>query len=212
MDNVMQNIKQGVSHTEKVLRSELIILHDMINDAEECILLLQNAFIYHNAKLLKECKVKIAEVKKSGVSLNEGMEQTVCDNPTMKPYATIPAHISRIANDIEKLSECVDKKINENILFSDKAVKESIFLMQRINEILKPIADIVLARNKFLSMYIEESQSGVEKMATEYATMHEERLIAGVCVPKSASIYVTMLETIKNIAWHSKEIAVKLAG
>jgi hypothetical protein len=39
MDNVMQNIKQGVSHTEKVLRSELIILHDMINDAEECILL-----------------------------------------------------------------------------------------------------------------------------------------------------------------------------
>jgi hypothetical protein len=61
-------------------------------------------------------------------------------------------------------------------------------------------------------MYVRESQADVERMATEYATMHEERLIAGVCVPRSASIYVKMLEAIKNTAWHSKEIAVKLAG
>jgi hypothetical protein len=121
MNDVTQNIKQAGSHTEQVLRSELVILHDMVNDAEECILLLQNAFIYHNAKLLKECKIKIAAVKKSGVSLAGGMDQNVHDNPAMKPYATIPAHILRIANDIEKLSECVDKKISENILFSDKA-------------------------------------------------------------------------------------------
>jgi Na+/phosphate symporter len=184
----------------------------MITDAVECILLMQNAFIYHNAKLLKECKVKIAAVKKSGASLTGDMEQTARDNPYMKPYAPIPSHLSRIGNAIEKLSECIDKKINDNILFSDKAVKETIFLLQRLTEILTPTADIVLARNTFMSMYVEESQVGVGKMALEYATLHEERLIKGVCVPKSASIYVNMLEAIKNIAWHSKEIAVKLAG
>jgi Na+/phosphate symporter len=173
---------------------------------------LQYAFIYHNAKLLKECTVKIAALKKSGASLTGDIEQAVRDNPDMKPYAPIPAHISRIGNDIEKLSECIDKKISENILFSDKAVKETIFLLQRLNEILTPTADIVLARNTFLSMYVEESQVGVGKMAIEYATLHEERLIKGVCLQVASSLYITMLDAIKSIAWQAKEIAIGLAG
>jgi len=212
MNDVMQNKKQKSTHTTQGLRNELVILHDMITDAEECISILQNAFIYHNEKFLKECKVKIAAMKKSSASLTGDMEQTVRDNPDMKPYAPIPAHLSLILNHIEKLSECIDLKNSESVLFSDKAVKETIFLLQRLNEILSPTADIVLARNTFLCMYVEESQAGVGKMALEYATLHEERLIKGVCVPVASSLYIPMLDSIKSIAWHAKEITVGLAG
>jgi hypothetical protein len=186
------------------------MLHDLITDVKECILLLQNAFIYQNEKLLKECKAKIAAVKKSDALLTGDMEQAVRDNPDMKPYAPIPAHLSRIGNSLEKLSECIDKKIIENILFSDKAVKETIFLLQRLTEILTPTADIVLARNTFLIMYVEESQASVGKRAIEYATLHEERLIKGVCLPVASSLYITMLNAIKSIAWQAKEIAIGL--
>ncbi len=212
MNDVMQNKKQKSTHAEQGLRNELVLLYDMITDAGECISLLQNAFIYHNAKFLNECKVKIAAVKKSNTSLTGDMEQTVRENPDMKPYAPIPAHVSTIVNNIEKLSECVEKKTSESILFSDKAVKETIFLLQRLTEILSPTADIVLARNTFLCMYVEESQAGVGKMAIEYATLHEERLIKGVCVPVASSLYVPMLDAIKSIAWHAKEITIGLAG
>ena len=212
MNNVVHNMKQRSIKTAEGLGNELVALHDMITDAEECILLLQNAFIYHNAKLLMECKVKIAAVKKSSTSLRGDMEQTFSNNPDIKPYVPIPAHITRIGTDIEKLSECIDRKISENILFSDKAVKETIFLLQRLNEILTPTADIVLARNTFLSAYVEESQAGVGKMAIEYATLHEERLIKGVCLPVASSLYITMLDAIKSIAWHAKEIAIGLTG
>lgn len=211
-NDVMQYIKQTSTHSKQGLGNELVILHDMITDAEECILLMRNAFIYRNVKLLKECKGKIAAMQKSVASLTGNMEQTVLNNPDMKPYTTIPAHLSRIANEIEKLSECIATKISENILFSDKAVKETIFLLQRLSEILKPTADIVLARNTFQSMYIEESQVGVGKMATEYATLHEERLIKGVCLPIASSLYINMLNAIKSIAWNAKEIAISLAG
>jgi Na+/phosphate symporter len=212
MNDVIRNIKQRSTHAAQGLRNDLVILHDLITDAEACILSLQNAFIYHNAKLLKECKVKVAAVKKSSASLREDMEQNVRDNPDIKPYVTIPSHLTIIGTEIEKLSECIDKKIGENILFSDKAVKETIFLLQRLNEILTPTADIVLARNTFLSMYVEESQAGVGKMATEYATLHEERLIRGVCLPVASSLYIAMLDAIKCIAWNAKEIAIGLAG
>ena len=212
INDFMQNIKQRSTHAEQGFRNELVILHDMINDAVECILILQNAYIYHNAKFINEFKMKIAAMKKSGASLTGDMEQTVRDNPDMKPYALIPTQLSLIVNHIEKLSECIDKKNRESILFSDKAVKETIFLLQRLNEILTPTADIVLARNTFLCMYVEESQVGLGRMAAEYATLHEERLIKGVCVPVASSIYITMLDAIKSIAWNAKEITIGLAG
>ena len=44
----------------------------------------------------------------------------------------------------------------------------------------------------------------------EYATLHEERLIEGLCLPVASSLYINMLDSIKNIAWHAKEIATKL--
>ena len=126
MKEVMQNIKQSSTPAQQGFKNELVRLYDMINEAEECILLLQNAFIYPNAKFINECKIKIAAMKKSSASLTGDMEQTVRDNPDIKPYAPIPAHLSLIVNHIEILSECIDKKNSESILFSDKAVKQTV--------------------------------------------------------------------------------------
>jgi hypothetical protein len=52
---------------------------------------------------------------------------------------------------------------------------------------------------------------GVIRRAIEYATLHEERLIEGSCLPVASAIYIYMLDIIKSIAWHAKEIALKLA-
>jgi Na+/phosphate symporter len=87
---------------------------------------------------------------------------------------------------------------------------EMTFLLQRLDEILRPTTEIIFERNTLLSMYIQESQASVGKMAGEYATLHEERLIKGVCFPAASSLYINMLDSVKGIAWHSKEIAVKL--
>lgn len=211
MKGLMKHMKQRSPHEGQILKNKQLKLYDLITEIEECVTLLQNAFIYHNVILLDECKEKIAAVIKSSDALVEDMEHVCRVHPDMKPYAGIPGHLSKIGNHIEKLSECIYRKISENILFSDKAAKETIFLLQRLNEILAPTADIVLARNTFLSMYVEESQAGVEKRATEYATLHEDRLIEGVCLPVSSSLYITMLESIKKIAWHAKQITINLA-
>ena len=205
-------IEKTSKYVRKDISNELITLHDMTNNAAECLSLLENSFIYHKLKLLQECNKTAGIIKREVTQLTKEIVENVNFNPELKPYVSIPGHLLKIVENIEKLHELIDKKNSESILFSDKAVSESLFLLQRLMEMLTPISDIILARNTILSMYVRESQVDVEKMATEYATMHEERLIVGVCVPRSASIYVNMLEAIKNIAWHSKEIAVKLTG
>jgi Na+/phosphate symporter len=206
----MKNNKD--QHTEHNFKDEIVNLHEIVVNAEDCISLLQNAFIYHNSQILNECEVKIDAIKKDVGQVTERATEILGDNPDRNPYVSIPAHTLKIVENIEKLSEHINKKNNEHILFSDKAVSETIWLLQRITEILMPTSDIILARNTFLTMYIQESQEVVGKMALEYATLHEDRLIKGVCNNASSLLFLGMLDSIKGIAWHAKEVAVKLTG
>lgn len=204
--------KIDAQNMKKTTKDILTNFHELANDAEECISLIQTAFIYNKSLPLKDCEVKFEVIKKDKAKLTKVLTEVVTDRPDLKPYASVSIHLFKIWENLEKLHELIENKISGNILFSDKAVYETLFLLQRLVEILRPTADIILARNAFLGMYIKESQLSVEKMAADYATLHEDRLIRGECVPAVSLLYVNMLEAIKDIAWHTKEIATKLTG
>lgn len=190
----------------------LLSLHEMANNAESCLSYLQTAFIYNSSKPLKECYSSVEKIKDAEVQLTKAISELAKENPDLKAYVSVPVHLRRIGECIEKLAELIDKKIKNDILFSDRAITEITFLLQRLIDILRPTADIILAKNVILKRYVEESESGVVKRANEYATLHEERLIEGLCLPIASSLYINMLDAIKDIAWHAKEIATKLVG
>ena len=202
---ILKDMKKGVN-------KELMTFHEMMINAEDCISSLQNAFFYNKLTPIKDCKSKVSIIKRTRSDLTQEVIEKMIDDPDLKPYGSIPGNLFSIGENTEKLVGFVENKISESILFSDKAVRETTFLFQRLIEILRPTSDIILARNIFLSMYIQESQLEVEKRASEYATLHEDRLIKGICNRAASSLYINMLDAIKKIAWHSKEIAVKLGG
>ncbi len=195
---------------KKDIKDALMTLHEMGTNAEDCILMIQTAFIYNTSLPLTDCKGKMMDIKERESQITNSINEIISGTPDLKPYVTIPGHLFRVVENVEKLAELIDKKNRDTILFSDKAVMETTFLLQRMIEILQATAAMILARNKFLSMYVHESQTGVERRAVEYATLHEERLIQGVCLPAASSLYIGMLDAIKSIAWHAKEITTKL--
>jgi Na+/phosphate symporter len=201
------NIEPTLDTKKKVLS-----LYEVTNNTGDFISLLQTAFVYNTSKTLHECKAQAENSRKEIDQLSTIITAYAMDDPYLKPYIPVPAHVISIWKSLEKLSELTATKIKGNILFSDKAADETIYLLQRLIEILRPTADMILARNTFLSKYVVYSHAGVEKMAREYATLHEDSLITGESMPEAALIFVKMLEAIKDIAWNAKEIAVKLAG
>jgi len=193
-------------------KEALKAMYDMADNAENCISSLQTALIYNSSKPLKDCETTVKDIKKTEAVITKKIAELAKDNPDLKQYVSVPAHLLRIGENIEKLSELMDKKIKDDILFSDKAVTEITFLLQRIVDVMRPTSDIILAKNTILGRYVQESEEGIVKRATEYATLHEERLIEGLCLPVASSIFINMLDSIKNIAWHAKEITSKLVG
>ena len=193
------------------VKNALMTLYQMGNDAEDCILSLQTSLLYNTSTLLNDCRAKVEYIKKTEPQLSQIITKLAMDDLHLKPYLTVPVYILRIAENIERIVELIDKKVREEILFSERAMDEITFLFQRLIEILNTTAEIILARNTILSKYVEESVRGVIRRAIEYATLHEERLIEGSCLPIASAIYIYMLDIIKSIAWHAKEIALKLA-
>jgi len=192
------------------IKSRLTGLYEITHDTGEFIAALQTAFIYNTPKPLQDLRSKVETVEKETGFLSAIIEEAASHEEGMKPYVEVPGHLAKVWKNLGILYDQIDKKISEKVLFSDKAVNETIYLLQRLVEILRPTADMILARNTFLSKYIKESQKDIENMADEYASLHENRLITGECLPVASSIYIGMLGAIKSIAWHTKEIAAGL--
>jgi Na+/phosphate symporter len=192
------------------IRNALRTLHEIGAVAEDGIFLLQTALIYNTSTLLGDCKAKVGYIKETSPQLAKTIAELAKGSPDVDPYVDVPKHLLRIGENLEKLIELMDRKVKEEVLFSDKDVSEITFLFQRLMEMLKPASDMILARNKFLGKYVQESEAGVMRRAIEYATRHEEKLIEGSYLPIASSLCISMLDAIKSIAWHAKAIAAKL--
>lgn len=200
----------ALDKTSDDIKNMLKNLHKIGNDAEDCVYLLQTSFIYNSSRHLHECRTKAVNIRKIERTATDKLKRLSADNSSLESYLTVPLHFSKIGRNIEKLAELIDSKIRDGILFSDMAIEEITFLLQRLIDILGPTSDIILARNEILSRYIRESGEDVVKRALEYAALHEERLIEGIRSTAAAAIFLNMLDEIKSISWHARQIAIKL--
>ncbi len=187
-------------------------LHNIAIKANDCLLLLETAFIHNSPGLLKDCRGKLDSIKKEETEVTARITGLLRENCDLKSYLEISQLLHMIGDHIEKLLEAVNKKIKEDVLFSDRGIKEITLLFKKLLEILKTTADLFLIKNPVLIRYIKESETDLANKTLEYSTLHEERLIEGLCLPVASPLYLTMLNSIHNIARDAKDIAEKIAG
>jgi Na+/phosphate symporter len=185
-------------------------IHSVSETIVESLSHLFNAFIYNKTDLIDEVFSIIDRTKENSRRLTEVLLNASPTDETARIFSTIPSHLERMAGNLEQIARLIRIKINDNLLFSDRAVEELSFLFNRTKEVLQTVSELILARNVYLANYIKESGREIENSANRYATLHEERLIEGLCLPKSSGIYITVLDSLKRIAWNAREIAEKI--
>lgn len=193
-----------MSETWTELRHQI---HAMGSKAGKSLGLLQKAFIYSSRESLNDALQQLSALKALEPELSKHVAAMVRQDNERKAYADIPKHFLEIGGHLEVLAEMLQKKIDENILFSDRAVTELSFLSQSLIEILNAATDLVLVKNPILVRYVEESEAIVVKTTIQYATHHEERLIEGLCLPIASSVFLKILDTMKGIAREAKCIS-----
>lgn len=124
--------------------------------------------------------------------------------------AFVPMHLERIADDIELLAASVGRMLREGILFTDRATREVEGLLETVIELLEGLRDAERTGNRTLIRYVLDAGRNCETRANEYGLFHEQRLIEGVCVPRASSVYLAILDQVKGIEWHARQVATKL--
>jgi Na+/phosphate symporter len=186
-------------------------MHEIGTGTEHCMVLLQRAFMRNSLEPLNACREKLAVFRNAEPELTKKVKELARKDETKKEYAAILHHLMKICDDLSELTGPLETKIKEKILFSDRAVTEISFLSQNLAELLKATSDLILVKNPILLRYVIESETMVAKMAIEYATQHEERMIEGLCLPVASPLFLKMLEIFKGIARQSKKIALELS-
>lgn len=168
-----------------------------------------NGFSTHDIKSLDEADCCLADLKKEIDAISKLLENSYFKDAKCKASSavTVPAHLERILSNVTILVDATRKKINDSVLFSEKAVKGLDYLYKSSGELLKDISDAIRTKNETLARHIVSNSKVITNKAEEYATEHEERLIAGLCGMKASPIFLDILDSLKGIIWHASQIA-----
>lgn len=166
--------------------------------------------------LLKHNRKPLAEAQKIGEQVIQDSRQLIETVLSAKETSNMlsTANIVEISSELQKIAYSADKmvinirrKIDEGVLFSDKAVAELKDIFGAVLNCLNNSHDLFLTKNPVLVEHILQQTVKYEEIIRRYAEEHQDRLIRGVCLPRSSLIYLLILESLKDILWYIRCIA-----
>lgn len=155
--------------------------------------------IHRREKILTELIVRHVRRKEAGLDAN-------------KELLFVPGHLERVGDNIEFLIRAIRTMIQDGIPFSDHGMNEINTLFQKAVEILEGVWDAIATKNRVLIRHVVEDGKQFENIANDYVLSHQQRLIEAVCLPKASSLYLAMVDYLKGIESHTRQIGEKLWG
>lgn len=184
------------------IKEELSLL---CNQAQEMLELAHQGFKAHSLKIIEEAE----EIGKKIHSQDEELTTRLV-NEKLDSLVGFPGHFERIGVAIESILASTKTKIKEGLMLSDMALAEVDLIFKGTGELLGCLHDNIKIKNKTLIEHITERIKRLNNLARESAAKHEERLIAGICMPKVGPIYLDILDSLKEVNWHIYEMAMRL--
>ncbi|HUW63330.1 MAG TPA: hypothetical protein VMW83_01320 [Spirochaetia bacterium] len=133
-------------------------------------------------------------------------------NLSTTPGGEFDPRIRSLQGSLLVISSAVGKKVEEHILFSNRAVEEIRCLFTESLGFLKTAMDFLKTDNSILLRWLENKQTECRNYCDSCSNSHEERLIEGSCVPAASLLYLDMLRGFNDTHWQVINVIGLLAG
>lgn len=206
---MVEKDKTEVNILEKV-KGDIIL---MLEQVKNMFSLATDGFNRHKVKFLDKALEIENEVDQNETTLTTSLlefsSQFVSDSDLIKArqLRQMIGDIERSGDYIKELVKRIETKINEGILFSDKAVKEYNQIYAAIQGNFENLICSLRANDKQRAVQVIEAGRNITELLTICATEHEERLIRGICQRKASGIYLDILDFMAGINRHIVQIA-----
>jgi Na+/phosphate symporter len=194
--------------TIKDIKKDLYLL---MHKAEQMLELTEDAFMKNKVGSLDQAETLAQEIRSREDALTEKLAKLAPSDNTARAILSVPVHIEKVAVSIERVVSNVRVKIKEGLLFSDKAILETGRLLVKGKELLKKAGESIVTASPATMETVRNDSDALIRMSNEFATSHEDRLVAGECSPKASSNYLCMLYAFEDMASHAKDAVNKLS-
>lgn len=111
-------------------------------------------------------------------------------------------HLGLICENIAALADPIRIKIEDKLLFTDKAFFDINYIFTHQTGLMRSLLDIIRTENQLLRRYTEEEGQNLIQVCLNAATEHETRMIEGLCLPQASPIFLGILDRMQVICWH----------
>jgi Na+/phosphate symporter len=195
--------------TMKDVKKEIYLI---MHKALEMMELTEDGFIKNKLSSLDKADEISKEIHAKEDALTATLAKLAASHTEARSILGVPSRIEKIATSIKRITENSRTRIKEGMLFSDKAILETGKLFTKTKEVLKKAGEgAVTGAKATLESTIAESDA-IGRMANDFATAHEERLVTGECSPKTSTAYLCILYAFEDMGAHMKDAVKRLAG
>ncbi len=160
----------------------------------------KKGFFSQNLNIVRENKALFKEMLKSPVAFVQKIIEEKDKTEAQKQYLILIPAFQTIGFAVENLINKMETKVDLKILFSEKALEEVGELYTIMEEQFRNTRDYMATKNPLLKAGIKSGWEKIFMFADEYAVIHQNRLIAGVCLPQASYIYLDLVDSIKRIS------------
>ena len=196
------------------LKGVLERIRGMCFKVESIVSLCMDGFMKHKIQLVDEAKKvsqAIHEEENELIGLlSDKAAKSNMDGELIKSMMVVVGHLEMATNALDGILQHVKIKVNEGVLFSDKGVSEISHIFRETLDVVKTAGDAIMTKNDVLKKYVIDKYASLAQTVDAYSEEHEERLIKGVCQPKSSSLYLNIVDSLVKVVCHMKQAVERL--
>ena len=184
----------------------------MMNKVIRMTALIRKSLLLTDPAKLEECRTLAKEIhdEEKGLTGNLVCDPNVTKGEVLKTVVLFPARLERVGDFLESVLNVACIKADQGIAFSEKANKELDELFDLFTDILTNFHDVLVTRNHALLEHIIEQCKKFAQLAVDARLAHEDRLLEGLCSPKSSSLFLDILDSMKSAKFNIREMTESL--
>lgn len=191
-----KGIKQYIDELEGILTS-----------MAGCMDLLYKAFARNDSESLEAVTCTMRNISERMPEVTENIAKHSKHNPDVAHMISVPPTIGRIHADLLIVARVVETKVKEDILFSDLAIEELSYMLERTRDIVLHLKDMLMSGSELGKVHVLAVSATLEAKAERFSSAHQDRLVEGLCMPKASGLFIEALGAMKNISWLAHDMA-----
>ncbi len=188
---------------------------EMCGHAVEMLRLSRDAFQQYSAGTLQDLSDIGRHLHHHEKRLTDHVAMQLREHPmslgAAEHLAFVPAALERIGDSVEALARCIGALHRDDVPISERGHVEVLTLFGRSIELIECVSSAIRLGKPEALTPIREAGDKFQAYCDEIAVYHQERLIRGVCKPRASSVFLSMLDSFREIERYVRRMTAQMA-